>query len=287
MQDSPPEQISPGAWPSRWWAEASARDFAQAQASGLAAETIAVLPVAAVEQHGPHLPMSVDARLLQGVIDAALPLLPPELPALFLPPQNIGFSVEHQSFAGTLTLSPATVIALWTELGACVARAGVRRMLLLNGHGGQVSVMDIVARELRMRHGLLVYSSSWFGLVDDAANAQFSAHEHRFGIHGGEVETSMMLHLAPETVRMEHARDFHSTSEDRAQRHALLGNGRSAKMGWAIEDYNVCGAVGNAAGATAERGALMVEASARGLVRLLSEMVALPADTVGRAPEPL
>lgn len=253
MPSSPPPHTSLGTWPSRWWAEVSARDFALAQA-GLAAETVAVLPVAAVEQHGPHLPLSVDARLLQGVIDAALPLLPPELPALFLPPQNIGFSVEHQSFAGTLTLSPATVIALWTELGACVARAGVRRLLLLNGHGGQVSVMDIVARELRMRHGLLVYSSSWFGLVDDAANAQFSAHEHRFGIHGGEVETSMMLHLAPETVRMEHARDFHSTSEDRAQRHALLGNGRSAKMGWAIEDYNVCGAVGNAAGATAERG---------------------------------
>ena len=286
MPSSPPPHTSLGIWPSRWWAEVSARDFALAQA-GLAAETVAVLPVAAVEQHGPHPPLSVDARLLQGVIDAALPLLPADLPALFLPPQNIGFSVEHQSFAGTLTLSPATVIALWTELGACVARAGVRRLLLLNGHGGQVSVMDIVARERRMRHGLLVYSSSWFGLVDDAANAQFSAHEHRFGIHGGEVETSMMLHLAPETVRMEHARDFHSTSQDRAQRHALLGNGRSAKMGWAIEDYNVCGAVGNAAGAAAERGAAMVQASARGLVQLLSEMHALAPDTVGRAPEPL
>lgn len=134
MPSSPPPHTSLGTWPSRWWAEVSARDFALAQA-GLAAETVAVLPVAAVEQHGPHLPLSVDARLLQGVIDAALPLLPPELPALFLPPQNIGFSVEHQSFAGTLTLSPATVIALWTELGACVARAGVRRLLLLNGHG--------------------------------------------------------------------------------------------------------------------------------------------------------
>lgn len=264
----------------------SARDFALAQA-GLAADTVAVLPVAAVEQHGPHLPLNVDARLLQGVVDAALPLLPADLPVLFLPPQNVGFSVEHQSFAGTLTLAPATLIALWTELGACVARAGVRRLLLLNGHGGQVSVMDVVARELRMRHGLLVYSSSWFGLVDDAANAQFSAHEHRFGIHGGEVETSMMLHLAPQTVRMEHARDFHSTSQDRAARHALLGNGRSAKMGWAIEDYNVCGAVGNAAGATAERGAAMVQASARGLVQLLGEMHALAPDTVGRAPQPL
>lgn len=105
MPSSPPPHTSLGTWPSRWWAEVSARDFALAQA-GLAAETVAVLPVAAVEQHGPHLPLSVDARLLQGVIDAALPLLPADLPVLFLPPQNIGFSVEHQSFAGTLTLSP-------------------------------------------------------------------------------------------------------------------------------------------------------------------------------------
>jgi creatinine amidohydrolase len=244
MQHLPPAPSSLHAWPSRWWAEVSARDFALAQA-GLAAETVAVLPVAAVEQHGPHLPLSVDARLLQGVIDAALPLLPADLPVLFLPPQNIGFSVEHQSFAGTLTLAPATVIALWTELGACVARAGVRRLLLLNGHGGQVSVMDVVARELRMRHGLLVYSSSWFGLVDDAANAQFSAHEHRFGIHGGEVETSMMLHLAPGTVRMEHARDFHSTSEDRAQRQDGLSDRGLLRLRGGGE---CCGGYGRARG---------------------------------------
>lgn len=185
-------------WPSRFWAQASAHDFALAQSNGLAADTVAVLPVAAVEQHGPHLPLSVDASLIDGVIDAALAQLPAELPVLFLPPQNIGFSVEHTHYAGTLSLQPATLIALWTELGTCVARAGIKKLLLLNGHGGQVSVMDIVARELRIRHGLLVYSASWFGLVDDAANQQFCAHEHRFGVHGGEVETSMMLHLAPE-----------------------------------------------------------------------------------------
>ena len=143
-------------WPSRFWAQASAYDFAQAQTSGLAADTVAVLPVGAVEQHGPHLPLSVDASLIDGVIAHALPLLPADLPVLFLPPQNIGFSVEHTNYAGTLTLQPATLIALWTELGACVARAGVRKLLLLNGHGGQVSVMDVVARELRIKHGLLV-----------------------------------------------------------------------------------------------------------------------------------
>ena len=270
-------------WPSRWWAEVSAHDFALAQGNGLAAETVAVLPVAAVEQHGPHLPLSVDASLLQGVVDRALQLLQTDVPVLVLPPQNIGLSVEHTHYAGTLTLSPATLIALWTELGACVARAGIKKLLLLNGHGGQVSVMDIVARELRIHHGLLVYSSSWFGLVDEAANAQFSAHEHRFGIHGGEIETSMMLHLAPESVHMERAQNFASTSEQRAKKYHLLGNGKSAKMGWAMEDYHPAGAVGNSAAATAERGAAMVAASARGLVQLLAEIHELPASTLGTA----
>ena len=274
-------------WPARWWAEVSAYDFALAQTNGLAAETVSVLPVAAVEQHGPHLPLSVDASLLSGVIAEALPLLPAGLPVLFLPPQNIGLSVEHTNYAGTLTLSPTTLIALWTELGACVARAGIKKLLLLNGHGGQVSVMDIVARELRMQHNILVYSSSWFGLADDTANAQFCAHEHRFGIHGGEVETSMMLHLAPDTVHMERAQNFASTSEDRAGKYQLIGNGKSAKMGWAIEDYNPAGAVGNSAAATTERGAAMVASSAQGLVKLLGEIHSLPPTTWGQPPQPL
>ncbi|MFS4549271.1 creatininase family protein [Comamonas resistens] len=274
-------------WPSRFWAQVSAHDFALAQANGLAADTVAVLPVGAVEQHGPHLPLSVDASLVDGVVVAALPQLPADLPVLFLPPQNIGLSVEHSHYAGTLTLEPATLIALWTQLGACVARAGVKKLLLLNGHGGQVSVMDIVARELRIKHGLLVYSASWFGLVDGAANQQFCAHEHRFGIHGGEVETSMMLHLAPETVHMERAQNFASSSEVRAGKYHFIGNGRSAKLGWAIEDYNPAGAVGNSAAATAERGAAMVASSAKGLVRLLSEIHDLPLSTVENQPRPL
>jgi len=172
--------------PSRLWAGLSTRDFTRLRASGQARQTVAVLPVAAIEQHGPHLPLSVDATLLQGVIDAALPLLPAALPALFLPPQVVGLSPEHIRFPGTLTLSPATVIALWTEIGECVARAGVKKLLLFNGHGGQVSVMDIVARALRTRCGLLVYSASWFSLpLPDAVAGQFSAEEHRFGIHAG------------------------------------------------------------------------------------------------------
>ena len=267
--------------PSRFWADLSTRDFAALQGTGQAAQLVAVLPVAAVEQHGPHLPLSVDATLLQGVIDAALPLLGGDVPALFLPPQNIGLSTEHENFPGTLTLSPATVIALWIELGACVARAGVKKLLIFNSHGGNVAVMDIVARELRQRHGLLVYSASWFSLPQPPeVQGLFSAQEHRFGIHAGDIETSMMLHLAPGTVHMEHAQNFRSTSQDRSERFTILGNGKSAKMGWAIEDYHPSGAVGQADVATADKGRAVVHAAGAALAALLAEVAALPLDTV-------
>jgi creatinine amidohydrolase len=200
----------------------------------------------------------------------------------------VGLSPEHIRYPGTLTLSPATVIALWTELGECVARAGIQKLLLFNGHGGQVSVMDIVARELRTRCGLIVYSASWFSLpLPDAVAGQFSAQEHRFGIHAGDVETSMMLHLAPRTVHMEHAQNFRSTSQDRSERYAILGNGKSAKLGWQMQDYHPAGAVGNAAEATADKGRGVVESAAQQLVALLQELHALPLSTVVDTVQPL
>lgn len=275
MTAAPPPAPKPPS--SRFWADWSTRDFAQLRASGQAAQTVVVLPVAAIEQHGPHLPLSVDATLLQGVIDAALPQLPADLPALFLPPQNLGLSVEHSRFPGTLTLSAATLIALWTEIGECVARAGCKKLLLFNGHGGQVGAMDIVARELRRRCALIVYGASWFGLpLPESVRAQFSAHEHRFGIHAGQIETSMMLHLAPAAVHMEHARDFRSSAQDRAERYPIVGNGHSAKLGWQMQDYHPAGAVGNAAAACAHKGQAVVAAAAALLVQLLRELHELP-----------
>ncbi len=276
------------AWPSRRWADVSARDFALAQRSGLAAQTVAILPVGAVEQHGPHLPLKVDTALVEGVVDAALPLMAADVPVLVLPTQAIGLSLEHQDYAGTLSLSPATLLAVWTELGVCVARAGVKKLLIFNAHGGNVSSMDIVARQLRMQCGLLVYHSSWFNLPQPAGvNEAFSAHEHRFGVHGGETETSMMLHLAPELVRMEYARNFASSSEVRARQFPILGNGKSAKLGWAMQDYNPQGAAGNAAAADAQRGQALVQGAAASLAQLCAEIHALPEGTVGGQPQPL
>lgn len=275
-------------WPSRRWSDVSARDFALAQRSGLAAQTVAILPVGAVEQHGPHLPLNVDTALADGILNAALAQVAEDIPVLALPTQAIGLSLEHQDYAGTLGLSPATLLALWAELGACVARAGVRKLLIFNAHGGNVSSMDIVARQLRVQCGLLVYHSSWFNLPQPAGvNEAFSAHEHRFGVHGGEMETSMMLHLAPQLVRMPYAQHFASTSEERAQHFPILGNGKSAKLGWAMQDYNPQGAAGNAAAADAQRGQALVDGAAASLAQLLAEIHRLPATTVGAPPQPL
>ncbi|MEI8171318.1 MAG: creatininase family protein [Rhodoferax sp.] len=270
---------------SRFWADLSALDFARFIDEGEAAHTIAVLPVAATEQHGPHLPLSVDTVLVDGVVAASLGHLPTDLKVLFLPTQAVGLSPEHARFPGTLTLKAETVIRLWTDIGESVAAAGVKKLVLFNAHGGNVSVMDLVARDLRARLGLLVYSVSWFNLPLHAENGEdinalFSAEEHRFGIHAGDIETSMMLALRPSQVDMALAKDFHSTSQDRAQQFEILGNGKSAKLGWQMQDYHPAGAVGNAAAATADKGRAVVEAAGRSLAQLLMEIDQLPLSTL-------
>lgn len=277
--------------PSRFWAELSTQDFAELIASGQAQHVTAVLPVAATEQHGPHLPLSVDTVLVDGVVAAALPHLAPDLNVLFLPTQAVGLSPEHARFPGTLTLKAETILRLWTDIAESVAAAGIRKLLLFNSHGGQVSVMDLVARDLRARLDLLVYSVSWFNLplldaLGHDLNARFSADEHRFGIHGGDIETSMMLALVPARVDMVQAKHFHSSAQERARKFAILGNGKSAKLGWQTQDYNPAGAVGNAGAATAEKGRALVDAAGLSLAHLLAEMDRLPLSTLVAQPEP-
>ena len=200
---------------------------------------------------------------------------------LFLPTQQVGRSAEHERFPGTLSLSAETVMRVWLELGAGVARAGIRKLLLFNAHGGQVSLMDVVARDLRCRHELIVYSSNWFTLpLGDAVDGLFSAQEQRFGIHAGDQETSMMLALRPQRVDMTQARDFRSSSQDRAEQYPILGNGRSAKLGWQMQDYNAAGAAGNASLATAEKGRAVIEAAGQQLALLLQEIARLPLTTL-------
>jgi creatinine amidohydrolase len=271
--------------PPRFWADLKSPDFAALDL----ARCIAVLPLAAIEQHGPHLPLNVDATLVDGVIAAALPHLPADLPLLFLPTQAIGLSPEHARFAGTLTLKASTVISLWTEIAESVAQTGIKKLVLLNSHGGNVGLLDVVARDLRARLGLLVYSVNSFNLPLNGEEGgasvadRFSAHEQRFGIHAGEIETSMMLVLKPEQVDMARAQNFHSTSQDRAEKFSVLGDGRSAKLGWQMQDYNAHGAVGNAAAATKDKGQALLAAMGRSLAQLLAEIDQLPPDTLRHA----
>lgn len=270
---------------SRFWADWTTLDFERLRSRGEAARTIAVLPVAATEQHGPHLPLRVDTVLVDGIVAATLNHLPVELPVLFLPTQAVGLSPEHARFPGTLTLKNETILRLWTDMAESVAATGITKLVLFNSHGGNVSVMDLVARDLRARLDMLVYSVSWFNLpLIDAqgqdVQALFSADEHRFGIHGGDIETSMMLALEPTLVDMAQARHFASAAQARAGRFDILGNGKSAKLGWQTQDYNPAGAVGDAAHATAEKGRALVDAAGLALARLLAEVDRLPADTL-------
>ena len=274
---------------SRFWSNLTSRQFSQLGASPDIAQVVAVLPVAAIEQHGPHLPVSVDTTLLEGVIAATLPHLESELPVLFMPTQTIGKSNEHIRFPGTLTLSAQTLIAVWMELGACVARTGIKKLVLLNSHGGQVSVMDIVGRDLRTVHDLIVFSTNWYTLPlgSDVLNL-FPPEEHRFGIHAGDMETSMMLALEEKSgdrhVDMRQARDFTSTAQERAARYPILGNGSGAKLAWQVQDYNAMGAAGNAAIATAAKGHALIDAAGLQLAKLLQEISDLPLSTLNPTP---
>ena len=268
----------PAAPRARWWHHLSSADLAALDR----ARAIAVLPLAATEQHGPHLPLSVDADIAHGIVRAAMSHLLPDLPALFLPVQRAGYSPEHAASPGTLTLRAETVIRLWTEIAECVAASGVRKLVLFNTHGGNTGLLDVVARDLRARLGLLVYSiPNWDQLPLEDADGRdlldrFTPGERRFGIHAGQIETALMLALQPGLVRMEQARDFDSSSAERARRYPILGNGRSAKFAWLAQDLNPAGAVGNARAARPEDGQALLEAAGWALARLLAEIDQLP-----------
>jgi len=271
---------------SYFWSDLNTQDFAGMDKS----RAIAVLPLAATEQHGPHLPLSVDTDIVNAVMAQSMPALrsqAPGLPVYFLPTQAVGLSPEHAAFPGTLTLKPETLIRLWTDLAESVKAAGINKLVLFNAHGGHVGAMDVVARDLRARCGMLVYSVNWYQLpLLDAQghdlNALFSDHEHRFGVHAGDVETSVMLALKPHNVRMDQAQNFKSSSEDRAAKFPILGNGKSAKLAWQMQDYNAAGAAGNAAAATAEKGRALLDAAGQSLAQLLIEIDRLPADLLTR-----
>lgn len=252
--------------PSRYWQEWTTTDFESVDCSRL----IAVLPVAAIEQHGPHLPLEVDACINAGLVAETLQRLPADFPLVVLPAQTVGWSDEHGRFPGTLSLSPESLTEAWCALASQVAAVGVRKLVLFNSHGGNDEIVKIVARRLRVERGMLAVSLSWFALAD--ASAHFGVEERRFGIHGGAVETSVMLHLRPDLVRMDNAADFVSSAAQQAPAFRHLGPTGRISYGWETQDLHPSGAVGDATMATAEKGRTIVEQVADRLVEVLTDV---------------
>jgi creatinine amidohydrolase len=260
--------------PRRYWQDMTTAEFAALDAE----KVIAVLPVAAIEQHGPHLPVFVDACINSGIVERMLGLLPDELPVTVLPAMQVGKSNEHIAFPGTLTLGAETLTRLWTEIGESVARAGVRKLVLFNSHGGQPQIMDIVARDLRVRLGMFVVCVSTYSLGKPAD--LFPAQELTHGIHGGSVETSIMLHLRPDLVQMDKAKNFVPTSIAMEAEYKYLRPEGRVGFGWQTQDLNADGACGNALDADAERGRLLVDHAAGAFVELLREIDRFPLDSL-------
>jgi creatinine amidohydrolase len=252
--------------PKRDWAEMTWQDFSGADT----ARWIAVLPLAAVEQHGPHLPLGTDTFIAEAYLARSRQSIPADLPVTFLPTQSIGHSEEHQAFPGTLTLSAETAIRAWTEIGDSVGRAGLRKLVLMTSHGGNTQTMDLVARNLRARHAMLVVTCGWqrFGYPEGL----FSAEEQRHGIHAGEIETSLMQAARAETVRMNKAGNNVPTTVALATEFRWLNASRPAGFGWMTQDLHASGAVGNARAATAEKGEAAFEHGAKAFVELLQEV---------------
>ena len=246
----------------RYWWDLSTEEFA-----GLDMQrVIALLPVCAVEQHGPHLPVRVDAAINAGILERALQLLPAELLLLVLPAQNVGKSDEHIAFAGTLSVQYETLGRLWFDLAASVHRAGCRKIIFFNSHGGQPQLVDIVCRDLRVRLKMLAVNCAWYNVtqMDDL----FDVGELRHGIHGGAVETSMMLHLHPSLVKMERARNFESRAIAVEAENAVLRIEGATGIGWQTQDLNPAGACGDATRADAAKGRELIERAAKALAAL-------------------
>ena len=244
---------------------------------------IAVLPVAAVEQHGPHLPVGVDTYVAEAYLKRVRTLLPADSGVVLLPVQPVGASDEHRAFRGTLTLAPETALRVFIEIGESVRRAGIRKLVIINSHGGNIALIDLAARQLRVRHNMLVVHASWdrFGYPDGL----FSQAEQTHGIHGGDIETSIMLAAYPDLVRRERSANFIPATYAMEQEYSHLRADFPAGFGWMTQDLNASGVVGDASLASAENGAAALEHGARAFISLLRDVEKF--DLARLAPGPL
>jgi creatinine amidohydrolase len=252
--------------PPRDWTDIHWPDIAASEP----ARWIAVLPLAATEQHGPHLPLGTDVMIAEAYLARVRQRLADTIPATFLPLQQVGISTEHIHYPGTLTLPTDVALKTWMALGESVARAGIRKLVMVTSHGGNSAAMTLVAQDLRAQHGLLAVTTSWsrFG----APEGLFSADEMRHGIHGGAVETSIMLARYPETLRKDAIADFRPASIAMEKEFRWLSAHRPAPFAWQAQDIHPSGAAGDATQATAAKGEQLLEHGAGAFCELLADV---------------
>lgn len=248
-----------------WWTDFTAADFDDIDPM----KTIAILPTAAIEQHGPHLPVGTDTIINQGHLDLLVETLPADLDVRILPVQAIGKSNEHIWRVGTVTNLAADLISSWTQIGLEVARSGIRKIVFVNSHGGNVAINEIVARELRVKAGMLAVKVGWSTL---SPKELYSDVENRHGIHGGDYETSVLLHFRPQTVDMTKAENFDSVAQRDEQAYRYLRPTGAISYAWVANDINPAGVAGEAHLATAAKGRLSAEGAVAAFIDLLREV---------------
>jgi creatinine amidohydrolase len=270
--------LSPTVPPRNW------TDIHWPDISGAGAERwIAVLPLAATEQHGPHLPVGTDVMIGEAYLERVRELLPAGLPATFLPIQPVGISTEHTDYPGTLTLTTEQALRDWMAIGESVARTGIKKLVIVTSHGGNSAAMTLVAQDLRARHGMLAVTTGWsrFGAPDGL----FTAEELRHGVHGGAVETSIMLARYPQEVATENIADFRPASIAMEKDYRWLSAHRPAPFAWQAQDIHPSGAAGDATQGTAEKGRQLIDHGARAFCELLDDVYKFDANSLRGGPQ--
>jgi creatinine amidohydrolase len=252
-------------------------------AKGDPSSWIAVLPLAATEQHGPHLPLATDVMIAEAYLAEVRRQLPDDIPATILPVQPVGISTEHLSFPGTLTLPTEIALQSWTAIGESIARAGVQKLVMVTSHGGNSAAMTLAAQDLRAEYGMLVATTSWsrFGVPDGL----FSDEEIRHGIHGGAVETSIMLARYRTHVRQDKIANFVPATIAMEKQYRRLSAGRPAPFAWQAEDLHASGAIGDATQASAEKGEQLLQHGANAFCELLDDMHRFDVTVFDREPD--
>jgi creatinine amidohydrolase len=233
--------------------------------------TLLVLPTAAIEQHGPHLPLATDMLINNLLLGHALEKLPPELPIYALPPVHYGKSNEHIGFPGTLSVSASTFMAVLRDLGASISSAGFKKLVLYNTHGGNTSLIDVMARDLRAELGLRTFALHGSG---GSCFEGLSAQERTYGFHAGEVETAFLLAAVPDLVdRSAYTANYIA---DINKPELLRPENAPAVFAWLTRDISASGVLGDPRPATPENGARWIEEAATRLAAALEVMFRFP-----------